>query len=61
MDKILSIVTWMVTNYKKIVGALLGFLTAIMTLLALIPGDQGESKIQPVITFLNSLISSTPQ
>lgn len=61
MTKIMSVISWIVANYQKVIAALIGVLTAILTVLLIIPGSQGEEKIQSIISFLNSCLPLTPQ
>lgn len=55
MDKCLRIINWIISNHKKVVTILITVLTAILSILILIPGDQGEATIQSVIDFLQKL------
>jgi hypothetical protein len=56
MDKIMMLVKWGTENYKKVLTLMVSLLTAFLIVLIFIPGDQGESKIQSLIDFLNTFL-----
>ena len=51
----MDIIGWIVENWMAVVGALVGLLGAVLMILKLIPGEQGEAWIEKVMEWLKKL------
>lgn len=52
MDKVIEVIQWVLTNYQVVITDSVGVLTALITLFALIPGDQPEKALQGVVDWI---------
>lgn len=49
-------IQWIGENYQALLAIVVGLLSVVIAILLLIPGDQGESKIQSIINFFSQFI-----
>ena len=52
MKKITDFISFIATNFQKILASVIGVLVAIMGIAALIPGDEPEKTLQAIVDFL---------
>lgn len=52
MDTIMSVVTWITTNFQPVVNSLIAMLSGLVAICLLIPGEQPEKFLQSVVDFL---------
>ena len=52
MDVVLQLIGWATANGPQFISALIGFLSAVIAVCLLIPGEQPEAFLQKVVDFL---------
>jgi hypothetical protein len=53
MEKLIVLVSWIVSEGPTLLGALIAALTAIIALFMLIPGEQPEKALKKAVEFLS--------
>ncbi len=52
MESIVKAILWIVNNYQVVLTALVAFLSGIIAIALLIPGEQPEKTLQKIVDFL---------
>jgi hypothetical protein len=55
MQTLASALTWAIANWHIVLGAVLALLVAVLGVLQLIPGNQGEAEIEAVIATVSRI------
>ena len=57
MDKLITIFAWIGANYQSILSGVVGILSALIVVFAMIPGDQPEKTLQMIVDFIKKFSS----